>query len=99
MITLSAMSPQDAAVPILLDFSNALASGDSIASIVSVTASPAGLTIASPLVVAGARTGCAVQCLLTGGTAGQLYLVTAEIRSSVQAVQLARSVNVPVAVL
>lgn len=92
---LSAMNPADAGVPHTFDFSKLLAAGDTIASVASVTASPAGLTVGTGTVVAGLTAGCAVQCALGGGAAGVTYTVTAEIVSAA-GVQLARSAFVPV---
>lgn len=99
MITLSAMSPSDADVPILLDFSNVLATGDTISTIVAVTVSPSGMTLGTPTIAAGTRTACAVQVkVISPGTVATLYLVTAEITSA-QGIQLARSVYIPVAIV
>ena len=105
-IPLSPIGPLDADIPILFDFSaggtrapGALAVGDSISSIIGVTATPAGLTIgATPTIVAGNRAACAVQAIITPGTLGTTYLVTAKILS-VQGLSLGRSITIPVAIL
>ncbi len=93
---LTGISPLDAGIPFKWDFSNALAAGDTIASIVGVTALPAGLTVGTPAPVAGiGGAALAVQATLGNGTLGQTYTVTAEILSTAGE-QIARSIIVPV---
>lgn len=92
---MSPMSPDDASDPFTFDFSRRLATGDTIARVVGITATPDGLTVGTGAVVDGVRAGCAVQFTVTGGMLGVTYKVTAEFVSAA-GVQLARSAFVPV---
>jgi hypothetical protein len=92
---LSPMNPADASVPFTADFSSVLASTETVASVVSVTATPSDIAVSTGTVIDGTRTACAVQFTLGAGTDGVSYEVTVEIRSSM-GVQLARTLLVPV---
>lgn len=55
-----------------INFVNLLASGDSLASVISVSASPAGLTLGS-----ASTSGTSVQFTISGGAAGVSYRIEA----------------------
>ncbi|OYV61791.1 MAG: hypothetical protein B7Z71_03900 [Acidocella sp. 21-58-7] len=92
---LTAKAPYDEA-QWLLDFSNVIPSGDTIASIASVLCNPIGLTIGATTIATGkSGASLAIGVVLSGGTVGAQYTVTAEI-TTVAGDQFARSIIVPV---
>lgn len=95
MLTFSPMNPEDEAVPFLLDFTALLAANETIASVTSVVASPATITVGPYFVADGARTRCAVQFTLGAGQLNTGYMITVEVVTS-NNVTLARSCYVPV---
>jgi hypothetical protein len=63
-----------------VDFSRVLPEGDTISTIVSVTASPSDLTVTGTGIVAGmSGASMAVAVALSGGSIGNLYTVTINI--------------------
>jgi hypothetical protein len=95
MISLSPMSPEDLNVPVLVDFSNLLAAGETITGTPTVTPAPSSITAGAPVVVDGIKSASAVQFTLGAGKVNQGYLITVEIVTS-NNVTLARSVFVTV---
>jgi len=95
MFVLSPMSPEDENVPTGIDFSALLATSETIASVTSVTALPATITVGQGSVTDGAKPNSAVQFTLGAGQLDQGYTVTAEIVTSNNVI-LARSCYVPV---
>ncbi len=95
MLTFSPMNPEDENVPFLLDFTELLADGETIASVTSAEATPNTITVGTPFVADGARTQCAVQFTLGGGQVNTGYTITATVVTS-NSITLARSCYVPV---
>jgi hypothetical protein len=77
--TLTAIAPGDANEPVTYDFTKKLAliTGDTLASVVSVTGTPTGLTIQGGNIVSGlGGAATAVVVLLSNGVLGATYLIT-----------------------
>lgn len=78
------------------DFSNALAAGDIISSLGTITASPIGLTIGPGSIVSGSGgTALAVQARISGGNAGQIYTIMVQVYTA-GGDQFARAANLQV---
>lgn len=92
---LSPMNPLDENVPFTADFSNVLGTGETIASVTGVTASPDSIAVGMGTVVDGVRAACAVQFTLSSGQDGYSYAITVEVETTA-GITLARTLSISV---
>lgn len=94
MIQLAPISTLDKNIPIIMDFSNIISSGDTISTIGEIIVTEGVMTVASPAIVNGLDASCAVRCLIESGTPGAVVLTG--IVNTVAGQTFARSITLQV---